>query len=100
MFSIDAPSFCACLTDEFMNTVQREPRSTGWSELRAAWVNSWMVRPIDCAKVCRNEPQPDEHASLTAIESMTPSVMARYFMSWPPMSMTAVTPGLTISAPR
>ena len=40
MFSIDAPSFCACLTDEFMNTVQREPRSTGWSELRAAWVNS------------------------------------------------------------
>ena len=29
------------------------------------------------AKVCRNEPQPDEQASLTAIESMTPSVMAR-----------------------
>ena len=45
------------------------------------------------AKVCRNEPQPDEQASLTAIESMTPSVMARYFMSWPPMSMTAVRRG-------
>ena len=29
MFSIEAPSFCACLTEEFMNTVQREPRSTG-----------------------------------------------------------------------
>ena len=29
------------------------------------------------AKVCRNEPQPDEQASLTAIESITPSVMAR-----------------------
>ena len=52
------------------------------------------------AKVCRNEPQPDEQASLTAMESMTPSVTARYFISWPPMSMTAVTPGLTISAPR
>ena len=24
-----APSFCACLTEEFMNTVQREPRSMG-----------------------------------------------------------------------
>lgn len=83
-----------------MNTVQREPRSTGWVEASAFWVNSWMVRPIDMAKVCRNEPQPDEQASLTAIESITPSVMARYFMSCPPMSMTAVTPGLTISAPR
>ena len=29
MLSIVAPSFCACFTDEFMNTVQREPRSTG-----------------------------------------------------------------------
>lgn len=83
-----------------MNTVQREPRSTGCVEFSAACVNCSMVRPIDCAKVCRNEPQPEEQASLTAIESMTPSVMARYFMSWPPMSMTAVTPGLTISAPR
>ncbi len=24
-----APSFWACFTDEFINTVQREPRSTG-----------------------------------------------------------------------
>lgn len=55
---------------------------------------------MDMAKVCRNEPQPDEQASLTAIESITPSVMAKYFISLPPMSMTAVTPGLTISAPR
>ena len=29
MSSTVAPSFCACLTEEFMNTVQREPRSTG-----------------------------------------------------------------------
>ena len=29
MFSIEAPSFCACLTLEFINTVQRLPRSTG-----------------------------------------------------------------------
>ena len=83
-----------------MNTVQREPKSTGCVEFRAFCVNSSMLSPIDWAKVCRKEPQPEEHASLTAIESMTPSLMARYFMSWPPISMTAVTPGLTISAPR
>ena len=32
--STDAPSFWACLTLEFMNTVHREPRFTGF------WVNS------------------------------------------------------------
>ena len=26
---MDAPSFCACLTEEFIKTVQRLPRSTG-----------------------------------------------------------------------
>ena len=31
-----APSFCACLTLEFINTVQRVPRSTGRSEVIAA----------------------------------------------------------------
>lgn len=40
MSSMEAPSFCACLTEEFMNTVQREPRSTGWVEARAFCVNS------------------------------------------------------------
>ena len=29
MSSTVAPSFWACFTEEFMNTVQREPRSTG-----------------------------------------------------------------------
>ena len=100
MSSMLAPSFCACLTLEFMNTVHREPKSTGCSEASAACVNSSMVSPIDRAKVCRNDPQPEEQASLTAIESITPLSTARYFMSWPPMSMTAVTPWLTISAPR
>ena len=31
IFSMLAPSFCACLTELFMNTVQRLPRSTGRS---------------------------------------------------------------------
>ena len=29
MSSTDEPSFCACFTALFMNTVQREPSSTG-----------------------------------------------------------------------
>ena len=36
MSSTEAPSFWACLTEEFMNTVQREPRFTG----------CWANRPI------------------------------------------------------
>ena len=32
MSCTEAPSFCACLTEEFMNTVQRVPRSTGAME--------------------------------------------------------------------
>ena len=31
MFSMEAPSFWACFTEEFINTVHREPRSTGLS---------------------------------------------------------------------
>ena len=35
--STEAPSFWACLTEEFMNTVQREPRSTGCSAIRPSF---------------------------------------------------------------
>ena len=37
-----APSFCACLTEEFMNTVQREPRSMGCLANRPSLQNSSM----------------------------------------------------------
>ena len=56
--------------------------------------------PIVWAKVCRKEPQPEEQASLTEMESTAWSRMRRYFMSWPPMSMTEVTPGQMNSAAR
>ena len=77
-----------------MNTVQRLPRSTGRSAYSAASANSPISRPMDRAKVCRKEPQPAEQASLTLMESMASPLMRRYFMSWPPISMTEVTPGL------
>ena len=35
-----APSFCACLTREFMKTVQRLPRSTGAFAVTATFANS------------------------------------------------------------
>ena len=38
-----APSFCACLTEEFMNTVQREPRSTGVRANRPSFAKSSIV---------------------------------------------------------
>ena len=36
----EAPSFCACFTLEFINTVQRVPRSIGCSANRAAFAKS------------------------------------------------------------
>ena len=40
MFSMLAPSFWACLTELFINTVQRLPRSTGRSANRPRAANS------------------------------------------------------------
>ena len=83
-----------------MNTVQREPRSTGRGAVRAVSANSWTLRPMDWAKVWRKEPHPAEQASLTLMESMASPRIRRYFMSCPPMSMTLVTPGLRWAAAR
>ena len=83
-----------------MNTVQRLPRSTGAVASVAARAKLATSEPIVSAKVCRNEPQPDEQASFTAMESITPSLTRRYFMSCPPMSITEVTPGASASAAR
>ena len=100
MSPTSAPSFWACLTELFMNTVQRDPRSTGRSDCIAARANERTSVPMVSANVWRNEPQPELHASLTAMESTAPRRMRRYFMSGPPMSITLVTPGLTCSAAR
>ena len=70
-----------CFTEEFMNTVHRVPRSTGASDARAEAAKDSTSVPMDAAKVCRNEPQPDEQASFTAIESTAPLRIRRYFMS-------------------
>ena len=76
-----------------MKTVQRLPRSTGCWAIRLMSAKDWMSVSIPAAKVWRKDPHPDEQASLTEMESMTWSTTRRYFMSWPPMSMMAVTPG-------
>ena len=83
-----------------MNTVHRVPRSTGEADSMAMRAKERTSVPIVCAKVCRKDPQPEEQASLTEMESTAWSRMRRYFMSWPPMSMTEVTPGQMNSAAR
>ena len=98
MFSMDAPSFCACLTEEFINTVQREPRSTGLSANKPFWAKSSMVYPSAPAKVCRKLPQPEEQASLRNMLSMTPFLILKHLMSCPPMSMMKSTCGSNLLA--
>ncbi len=83
-----------------MNTVQREPRSTGPGARRALAAKVRMSVFMVAAKVWRKDPQPDEQASFTAIESMAPEWMRRYFISWPPISMMEVTSGSRNCAAR
>jgi hypothetical protein len=59
---ISKPSFCICLTLEFINTVQRDPKSTGRDALNPNEANCATVMPSDSAKCSRKDPQPDEHA--------------------------------------
>ncbi len=51
IFSTVTPSFCACFTEEFINTVQREPKSTGCSPKRPRVANSSIGYPKELAKV-------------------------------------------------
>ncbi len=95
-----APSFWACFTRLFMNTVQRLPRSTGAVAPTAAAAKSRTSMPMESAKLSMNEPQPLEQASLSMIDSMTPSRTRRHFMSWPPMSRMNSTSGTNALAPR
>ena len=93
MSSTLAPSFWACFTLEFMNTVHREPRFTGF------WVNSprraksAILYPSALAKVSIKDPQPEEQASLSMMESTAPLRILKHFISWPPMSMIKSTSG-------
>ena len=81
MSPTETPSFCACLTLEFMKTVQRVPRSTGEGAARAAATNSARGMRRDSAKFSMKEPQPAEQASLRLMRSMTPSRTRMHLMS-------------------
>ena len=97
---ISAPSFCACFTLEFMNTVQRVPRSTGFFANKASAANALVSRFTDLAYVSRKDPQPEEHASFSMILYIAPSFIFMHFMSWPPISSMKSTPGRKNSAAR
>ena len=93
MLSSVAPSFCACLTELFMNTVQRLPRSTGRPAKRPSAAKSSTEYPSACAKVCKKLPQPLEQASFRKMSLIAPSAILKHFMSWPPMSIMKSTSG-------
>ena len=52
-----------------MKTVQRVPKSTGFVDSMAIFAKVLTSVPMVCAKVCRKDPQPEEQASLTEMES-------------------------------
>ena len=79
---------------EFINTVHLEPKSTGFLARRAFSVNSPTSIPILWAKVSRKLPQPEEHASLSKMELITPSSTFIAFISCPPISTIKSTSGL------
>ena len=60
-----APSFCACFTLEFMNTVQRVPRSVGFFAKSASLAKSSTLKFRELANVSMKEPQPEEQASFS-----------------------------------
>ena len=95
-----APSFCACFTREFMNTVQRLPRSTGPRAAIASAAKARTSMSMDTAKLSIKLPHPLEHASFSMMCSITPSRTRRHFMSCPPMSRMNSTPGKNARAPR
>ena len=71
---------------EFMNTVQRLPSWAGKSARNAAAAISGASMRRDDAKFSRNDPHPDEQASLTVMLDTTPRSSQMAFMSCPPMS--------------
>ena len=64
-----------------MNTVQRLPRLTGAFDLRPSFANSETVQPMERANVSMNEPQPDEQASFSVMESIAPARILKHLMS-------------------
>ncbi len=82
-----APSFCTCFTEEFINTVHLEPKSTGFLENNPKLANSSTEYPNALAKVCKKEPQPDEQASFKNILSIAPLCILKHFISCPPISI-------------
>ena len=89
-----APSFCACLTDEFINTVQREPRSTGRSANKPSFgkvqQSNTPARWRRSAKKSRS--QKNRPHSRKYYRSRRLRIL-KHFISCPPMSIIKSTSG-------
>ena len=77
----EAPSFWACLTFEFINTVHLVPKSTGILDPSASSANSSTLVLTDLANVSINDPHPAEQASFSMILLIAPSLIFIHFIS-------------------
>ena len=75
------PFFCSVTMLLFMNTVQRLPRSAGAFDSKAALAMLLVGMLNVDAKLSRNDPQPEEHASFTTTLVITPLSIQIAFMS-------------------
>ena len=100
MSATDAPSRNTCLTLEFINTVQRVPRSQGACDVHASWAKSVTLYPILLANVWMNVPHPELQASLSSMRTTVPFSTKIAFMSCPPISRIKLTSGINDAAAR
>ena len=83
-----------------MKTVQREPRSTGAFAKSPSFAKSAIFCQSAPAKVCKNDPQPDEQASLRNMLSIAPLCILNHLISCPPMSIMKSTSGMNFFAAK
>ena len=87
------PFRCSVTMLLFMNTVQRLPRTAGFSAAKASFAMFSTGMCKDAAKFSRKEPQPEEQASFTTMLVMMPLSSQMAFMSCPPMSRMKLASG-------
>ena len=75
------PSLCSLIIVLFINTVHLLPKCAGLTELNALLAISLTSMFRLDAKFSRNDPQPDEQASLSIILVITPSLSHIAFIS-------------------
>ena len=93
MFSRVAPSFWACLTEEFMNTVQRLPKVHGPLGEEAQLRKLLHVLAQGLGEGLQEAAAAGGAGLVQEDVADGPCSILKHFMSWPPMSMMKSTLG-------